>query len=57
MNRSVISYMTEEAKPSTPLQIKALNSFKWGSLNPFKFHRPPVKDIKVPVIKPKQKKK
>ena len=54
MNRSIISYMTEETK-LTPDQIKALNSFKWGNLNPFKSPRPPVKDVKVPVIKPKLK--
>jgi len=50
MNRSIISHMTEETKPLTPLQVKALNSFKWGNLNPFKFSRTPVKDVKVPVI-------
>ena len=55
MNRSIISHMTEETKPLTPLQVKALNSFKWGNLNPFKFSRTPVKDVKVPVIKPKLK--
>jgi hypothetical protein len=47
--------MTEEAKPLTPSQLELLKIIDWSKLNPFKSPRPPVKDVKVPVIKPKPK--